>query len=81
VGVGERVSVDERWRITIPKRFRRGIRPKDTLIVERVGDILLLKKESREELAREFEEIRLEAEVGVDWNAEAGKHRYGGVKE
>ncbi len=42
----------------------------------------MVRKEGREELVRRFKEIRLKAGEGRgSWNAEKGKHRYGGVRE
>lgn len=80
--MGERVKIDDRWRIVIPKKFRRGMRTGGFLIIERRGDVLLLRKKRENELAKRFEEIKLKAEEGRDnWDAEIGKHRYGGAKE
>lgn len=82
MGVGERVKIDERWRIVIPSRFREGLRPRDELVVERRGAEIVLKKASREDLLKEFNEIKLFVNENLrTLSAEKGKHMYGGRKE
>ncbi len=80
--MGEKVRIDERWRIVIPSRFRRGLRPKDELIVEGRGSEIVLRKLSREDILQEFNEIKLFVDESLKaLGAESGKHRYGGFKE
>jgi len=79
--MGERVRVDDRWRVVIPRRLREGIRPGDELVAERVGNAIVLRVAAREDLVREFEEVKLYAGERAEWDAEVGKHRYGGVRE
>ncbi len=80
--MGERVKIDERWRIVIPSRFREGLRPRDELVVERRGAEIVLKKASREDLLKEFNEIKLFVNENLrTLSAEKGKHMYGGRKE
>lgn len=82
VGVGERVRIDERWRIVIPSKFRKGLKPKDELIVEGRGSEIILRKLSREAILKEFNEIKLFVdEKSRALGAESGKHRYGGYKD
>ncbi|RLE87618.1 MAG: hypothetical protein DRJ49_06210 [Thermoprotei archaeon] len=82
VGVGERVKIDERWRIVIPSKFREGLKPRDELVVERRGSEIILRKVSRGDILREFNEVKLFVEEKLRYlGAEAGKHRYGGYKE
>jgi len=82
VGVGERVKIDERWRIVIPSKFREGLKPRDELVVERRGNEIILRKTSRKDILREFNEVKLFVEEKLRYlDAEAGKHRYGGYKE
>lgn len=72
--VGEKVRIDERWRIVIPSRFRKRLKPKDELIVEGRGSEIILRKE--------FNEIKLFVDEKLRMlGAESGKHRYGGYKE
>ena len=81
-GVGEKVIIDERWRIVIPARFRKGLKPRDELIVEQSGSEIVLRKVSREDLLKEFNEIKLLIDEKLrDLGAEGGKHRYGGYKD
>jgi len=81
-GVGERVSIDERWRIVIPSRFRKGLRPKDELVVEERGSEIVLRKISREDILKEFNSVKLFVDDKLRMlKAETGKHRYGGYKE
>lgn len=54
VEMGERVKIDERWRIVIPSRFRKGLLPKDELEVEERGSEIILRKVSSEEILKEF---------------------------
>ncbi|MFQ6076478.1 MAG: AbrB/MazE/SpoVT family DNA-binding domain-containing protein [Candidatus Bathyarchaeia archaeon] len=80
VGVGETV-VDGRWRVTIPRKYRKGIKPGDKLVVESRGGVIVLRKEGVDAVKR-FEEIKLYVDEQMRAvSAEAGKHRYGGVKE
>jgi len=82
VGVGERVKIDERWRIVIPSKFREGLKPRDELVVERRGNEIILRKTSRKDILREFNEVKLFVEEKLRYlDAETGKHRYGGYKE
>jgi len=82
VGVGEKVRIDERWRIVIPKRFRKGLKPKDELIVERRGSDIILRKRERKDIVNEFHKIKLIVEDKLkNLGAEEGKHKYGGYKE
>ena len=81
VGVGEKVKIDDRWRIVIPARFRKHLKVGDELIVEDRGLEIVLRRVPREDLLREFREIKLFAsEEMVGRSAERGKHRYGGRK-
>ena len=81
--MGEKVRIDERWRIVIPSKFRRGLKPKDELIVEgRGSEIILRKKASRGDILRKFNELKLYVDEELKTvGAESGKHRYGGYKE
>jgi len=80
-GMGETVKIDDRWRIVIPRKFRRGLKPRDELIVEKRGSEIILKKAQNKDLVKEFEEIKLYApEDRIVLNAERGKHKYGGRK-
>ncbi len=82
VGVGEKVRIDERWRIVIPSKFREGLKPKDELIVERKESEIVLRKVSREDILKEFTETKLFVNEKLrTLGAESGKHRYGGYKE
>lgn len=82
VGVGEKVKIDERWRIVIPSKFRKGLKPKDELTVEGRGSEIILRKVAREDILKEFNEIRLFVDEKLrTLGAESGKHRYGGYKE
>jgi len=80
--VGERVRIDERWRIIIPSKFREGLKPRDELVVEKRGAEIILRRVSREDILKEFNEIKLFANEKLrSLNAEHGKHKYGGYKE
>jgi len=82
VGMGEIVKIDSRWRIVIPKKFRDNLKPNDEFIVEKIGDTIVLRKFNREELIKEFNEIKLYTKDEMkNANAERGKELYGGVKE
>jgi len=79
--VGKRVRIDDRWRITIPVEFREGLKPKDELIIERRGSMIILKKASGEDVLKKFREIKLYVDEKYRYlDAEKGKHRYGGLK-
>ncbi|MCD6469261.1 hypothetical protein J7L29_00475 [Candidatus Bathyarchaeota archaeon] len=80
--MGERVRIDERWRIIIPSKFREGLKPRDELVVEKRGAEIILRRVSREDILKEFNEIKLFANEELrSLNAEHGKHKYGGYKE
>ena len=80
--MGEIVRIDDRWRITIPARFRKGLKPGDILIIERRGEKLILRKFSREDILKRFNEIRLVVDDRMRaLDAGYGKHTYGGIKE
>jgi len=80
--VGEKVRVDSKWRIVIPRRFRGKIRVGDVMIVEADGDAIVLRKEKSEDLVEKFQAIKLTTSEDMrKGNAELAKHRYGGVKE
>ena len=82
VGVGEKVRIDSKWRIVIPAKFRTGLKPRDELIVERRGDEIILRKIARSDVIERFREIKLFIHESIStFNAEHGKHRYGGLKE
>jgi len=82
VGMGEIVSIDERWRIIIPSKFRKGLKPKDELLVEEKGSEIVLRKASREDILKEFYSIKLFIDEKLKTlSAESGKHRYGGYRE
>jgi len=82
VGVGDRARIDERWRIVIPAKFRIGLKPRDELTVEKRGSEIVLRKVSREDALKEFDETKLFVEEELrTLGAESGKHRYGGYKE
>ena len=79
--MGERVRIDERWRIVIPSKFRRWLRPRDELIVEERGGEIVLRRAPREELLRRFHDVKLYVDEALrEVGAEGGKHRFGGVK-
>ena len=79
--MGERVRIDERWRIVIPSKFRRWLRPRDELIVEERGEEIVLRRAPREELLRRFHDVKLYVDEALrEVGAEGGKHRFGGVK-
>ena len=76
------MRIDERWRIIIPSKFREGLKPRDELVVEKRGAEIILRRVSREDILKEFNEIKLFANEGLrSLNAEHGKHKYGGYKE
>jgi len=76
------VRIDERWRIIIPSKFREGLKPRDELVVEKRGAEIILRRVSREDILKEFNEIKLFANEELrSLNAEHGKHKYGGYKE
>jgi len=80
--MGEKVKIDERWRIVIPKKFRKGLNPRDELVVERRGSDIILRKRERKDILNEFHKIKLVVENDLrSLGAEEGKHRYGGYKE
>jgi len=80
--VGEIVKIDDKWRVSIPKRFRGKLRTGDKLKVELRGGDIVLRRIDREDLVKKFESIRLEIdEERARLDAETGKHRYGGIKE
>lgn len=80
--MGEIVSIDERWRIIIPSKFRKGLKPKDELLVEEKGSEIVLRKASREDILKEFYSIKLFVNEKLKTlSAESGKHRYGGYRE
>ncbi len=80
--MGERIRIDERWRIVIPSKFRKGLKPKDELIVEERGSEIILKKLSREDILKEFNETKLFVDEKLRaLGAESGKHKYGGYKD
>lgn len=82
VGMGEKVRVDDRWRIVIPSKFRSGLKPRDELIVEERGSEIVLRKVSKDDLLKEFNETKLYVQKELrTLGAESGKHRYGGYKE
>ncbi len=79
--MGERVKIDERWRIVIPSKFRRWLRPRDELIVEERGGEIILRRAPREKLLMKFHEKKLYVDEALrEMGAEEGKHRFGGVK-
>ena len=79
--MGEKVRIDERWRIVIPSKFRRWLRPRDELIVEERGGEIVLRRAPREELLRRFHDVKLYVDEGLrEVGAEGGKHRFGGIK-
>ena len=79
--MGERVRIDERWRIVIPSKFRRWLRPRDELIVEERGGEIVLRRAPREELLRRFHDVKLYVDEALrEVGAEGGKHRFGGIK-
>ncbi|QOJ79254.1 AbrB/MazE/SpoVT family DNA-binding domain-containing protein [Infirmifilum lucidum] len=75
-----RVKIDSKWRVVLPREVREGLKPGDEVVVERLGSTIVMRKASREELVRKFEELKLYAGRGENWDAEVGKHRFGGVK-
>lgn len=76
------MRIDERWRIIIPSKFREGLKPRDELVVEKRGAEIILRRVSREDILKEFNEIKLFANEELrSLNAEHGKHKYGGYKE
>ena len=76
------MRIDDKWRIVIPAKFRSGLKPRDEVIVERRGGEIVIRKASREDILETFRSIKLYAHGETrTLNAEAGKHRYGGVKE
>ncbi len=80
--MGETVKVDDKWRIVLPKKYREGLRRGDQLVVERRGDEIILRKVERDDLVMKFEEIKLRvSRERRNWNAENGKHEFGGFKE
>ncbi|MEM2154457.1 MAG: AbrB/MazE/SpoVT family DNA-binding domain-containing protein [Nitrososphaeria archaeon] len=80
--MGERVRIDDRWRIIIPVKFRKGLEPKDELIIEERGSEIVLRKISSEDILRAFNEIKLVVEDKLKTlGAESGKHKFGGYKE
>lgn len=80
--MGVRVRLDDRWRIVIPLKFRKGLKPKDELIIEERGSEIVLRRVSREDILREFNELILFVDEKYSMlNAERGKHKYGGFKE
>ena len=80
--MGEKVKIDERWRIVIPKRFRKGLKPRDELVVEKRGSDIILRKSERKDILNEFHKIKLIVKDEFrSLGAEEGKHRYGGYKE
>jgi bifunctional DNA-binding transcriptional regulator/antitoxin component of YhaV-PrlF toxin-antitoxin module len=82
VGVGEKVKIDERWRIVIPKKYRKGLKPKDELIVERRRSEIVLRKKAKRDIISKFSEVKLLVDEELkNVGAEEGKHRYGGYKE
>jgi len=59
-----------------------GLKPRDELVVERRGAEIILRRVSREDILKEFNEIKLFANEELrSLNAEHGKHKYGGYKE
>lgn len=82
MGVGEKVKIDERWRIVIPSKFRKGLKPKDELIVEERGSEIVLRKATKKDILKKFDEIKLFVDEKLrTLGAESGKHKYGGYKE
>jgi len=82
MGVGEKVKIDERWRIVIPSKFRKGLKPKDELIVEERGSEIILRKATKKYILKKFDEIKLFVDEKLrTLGAESGKHKYGGYKE
>ena len=80
--MGEKVRIDDKWRIVIPVKFRDGLKPRDEVIVEKRGGEIIIRKASKEELLKKFRSIKLFiSDEARTLNAESGKHRYGGVKE
>ncbi len=80
--MGNKVRIDERWRIVIPAEFRAGLKPKDELVVERRGAEIVLRKASRMDIFEEFQKTKLFVdEKFAALDAERGKHRFGGLKE
>ncbi|MEM2928307.1 MAG: AbrB/MazE/SpoVT family DNA-binding domain-containing protein [Nitrososphaerota archaeon] len=82
VGVGEKAKIDDKWRIVIPSKFRKSLKPRDELIIEERGSEIVLRKTSKENILKEFNEIKLF--VLKDFRtlgAESGKHKYGGYKD
>lgn len=80
--MGEKVSIDERWRIIIPSKFRKDLKPRDELVVEERGSEIILRKVFREDILKEFYSIKLFVDEKLrTLSAESGKHRYGGYKE
>ena len=82
MGMGEIVKIDERWRVVIPKRFRRGLKPRDELIVERRGSDIILRKRERKDIINEFQKIKhIVGDEFKNLGAEVGKYKYRGYKE
>ncbi|MBS7658914.1 MAG: AbrB/MazE/SpoVT family DNA-binding domain-containing protein [Candidatus Bathyarchaeia archaeon] len=80
--MGEKVKIDERWRIVIPSKFRKRLKPKDELMIEERGYEIVLRKVSKKDFLKEFNEVKLFVNEELKtFDAERGKHKYGGYKE
>jgi len=44
VGMGEKAKIDNKWRIVIPSKFRKKLKPRDELIIEERGSEIVLRK-------------------------------------
>ena len=72
--MAEIVKIDSKWRITIPKKYRKNLKPNDQLLIEKIGDTIILRKFNRENLLKEINEIKLYTKGKMrKTNAEKGK--------
>ncbi len=80
--MGDKVRIDDRWRIVIPQKYREGLKPRDELIISREGDRIILRKAGNKEILDMLRRVKLYIEEELrELDAEEGKHRYGGFKE
>ncbi|MCD6509420.1 MAG: hypothetical protein J7L11_03405 [Thermoprotei archaeon] len=76
-----RTRVDKRWRITLPATARGNLRPRDEVIVEERGNMIVIRKAVNP--FKIFQEVKLyvKEEKLVKADASEAKHTYGAVKD
>ena len=79
MGVGK-AKIDDKWRITLPASVRKGLKPGDEVIVERLNNVIIIRK--TDDPLKMFREIELYIGNKKLKTADASeaKHIYGAPK-